>query len=430
MSSVLESAAKDQRRLSDVSRSSDFSSVNRIITSATTDGLPIEAFVKFAENPTHLLCLLPSAQPRSKPPQIPFFPRWSWATGFDGWDVVSLSDPMLRAAPSLHASWFVSTSVDITKELAGFLREFCLLRAIPLSAVTLYGSSMGGFGALMLASSLPGARAVAEVPQLNLLNYPDPQALKDVEKLALGGTSLEDVERSSPEKVNVTARFKHSDYIPPLTLITNRADSAHKEALDFLSDLNAVAPSVSAVGPTSVLQLPRPEGHAVQPTPFMIDTLRALTAVPCELGDGRPRPVEVAEATPAPTWDVSSPSDWESLSLGKAVTWVESKGNGEAHLELEVYNGGVESQKGIVLCVAAAAPDEAAMNRAGLRFSAYRGIGYFKYLRVPAGASRICESIKIDDQSEILGFGLAAWDVEAPRVDNLRITRRSSSVAS
>jgi hypothetical protein len=426
MSSVLDSAMKDQRSLSEVGLTPEFSSTNRVITSTTSDGLPVEAFVKFAEEPTRLLCLLPSAQPRSKAPQIPFFPRWSWASGFDGWDVVSLSDPMLHAAPALHASWFVNSSADVTKELAGFLGEFCRLRQIPLSGVTLYGSSMGGFGALMIASSLPGARAVAEVPQLNLLKYPDPQALADVELLALGGTRLEEVEQLSPEKVNVAARFQHSDYIPPLCVLTNRADGAHTEALEFLAAVNAIAPTVARVGPTSVVQLPSPEGHAVQPTPFMIETLKALAEMPIELADGRPKRIEEAKTVPMPRWDVSSPIEWENLPLAEAVTWVESKGNGEAHLELEVFNSGTESQKGIVLCVAAASPDEAVMNRAGFRFSAYRGIGYFKYLRVPSGTSRIRESVKLDDQSEILGFGLAAWDLEAPRVTNLHITYRDS----
>jgi pimeloyl-ACP methyl ester carboxylesterase len=415
---------KDRRPLSEVGRSPEFSSTSRVITGLTSDGLPIEAFVKFADEPQRLLCLLPSAQPRSAAPQVPFFPRWSWASGFDDWDVVSLSDPMLHAAPALHASWFVSATTDITKELGEFLKDFCLRRGIPVNRVTLYGSSMGGFGALMIASSLPGSRAVAEVPQLNLLEYPDPQALTDVERLALDGTTLKHIEHQSPEKVNVIARFQHSDYIPPLSIITNRADSAHPEALDFLAALNAMAPTVSKVGPTSLFQTPRPEGHAVQPTPFMIETLKSLSQLPCDIVDGRPVAVQGADAVPLPDWDVSDSAGWESRPLVEAVTWVESPGSGEVDIEFEISNSGAESQKGIVLCIAAADPDSEAMNRAGFRFSTYRGIGYFKYLRVPSGTSQIRESITLADESDIRGFGLATWDLQEPQVANLKIAYR------
>lgn len=424
MSSVLDFALKGRRPLSEVSRSAEFSATNRVITGMTSDGLPVEAFVKFAEAPKHLLCLLPSAQPRSVAPQIPFFPRWSWASGFDEWDVVSLSDPMLHAAPELHASWFVSTTTDITKELAVFLKELCVRREIQADMVTLYGSSMGGYGALMIAASLPGSRAIAEVPQLDLLEYPDAQALKDVERLALGGTTLKEIENQFPERVNVLARFRHSDYIPPLSIITNRADGAHSEALEFLKEVNSMAPTLSSVGHTSLHQTPRPEGHAVQPTPVMIQTLKTLAELPCDISEGRPPAVEEALAVPTPQWDLNDAEEWEKRPLAEAVTWVGSSGHGTVDVEFEVFNAGAESEKGIVLCLVPADPDSEAMNRAGFRFSTFRGIGYFKYLRVPSGRSSLRESVIVDEKCEIRGFGLATWELDAPEITELTISYR------
>lgn len=425
MSIVLDQALKEQRPLSDVGLSLEFSSTNRIITSVTSDGLPIEAFVKFADEPKHLLCLLPSAQSQTKAPLVPFFPRWSWASGFPDWDVISLSDPMLNAAPDLHASWFVSNTADITEELAGFVEEFRRAREIPSSAVTLYGSSMGGFGALMIASCLRGARAVAEVPQLDLLRYPDKRSLAEVQRLALDGASLEQIEQSAPEKLNVTARFQHSDYIPPLTIFTNRADSAHQEALDLLAHINLMAPSVSKVGPSSVVQLPQPQGHAVQPSLVMIDTLKALAKLPCELADGRQRQIVEAPNLPVPVWDAAPLSDCEWLPLKEKVTWIESRGNGRANLELEVMNPGPRSEKGLVISVVVAAADEATMNNAGFRFTSYRDIGYFKYLPVDSGTSQLSEFVDLGSDTEILGFGLAAWDLKALLLSSLKITSRA-----
>lgn len=426
MSSDLESAKTGLKPLSDVNLSAEYASTSRIITGSTSDGLPIEAFVKFTTEPKRLMCLLPSAQPRTISPQVPFFPRWSWASGFDEWDVVSLSDPMLHAAPELHASWFVSTTTDITKELAGFVAELCALRDIPTNMVTFYGSSMGGFGALMIAASLPGSRAIAEVPQLDLRKYPDARALADVESLALGGTSLEAIEAQYPERINVLARFRQSDYIPPLSIITNRADSAHLESLDFLESVNALAPTVASVGPTSVHQTPRPEGHAVQPSPFMIQTLKALSEMPFDIVDGRPPALAEAKIVPVPNWHNVDAASWTSRTLAKAVTWIKSPGLGGVDVEFQVLNEGPESAKGIVLCLVPADADEKAMNQAGFQWSSYRDIGYFKYLRVPSGASRIRESLKLGADSEIKGFGLATWDLDAPEVSHLKISYRST----
>jgi hypothetical protein len=227
-----------------------------------------------------------------------------------------------------------------------------------------------------------------------------------------------------PERVNVLARFSHSDYIPPLSIITNRADSAHAEALEFLKAINSMAPTVSSVGHTSLHQTPRPEGHAVQPTPFMIQTLKTLAELPCDTVNGRPPAVEEALLVPSPQWDLNDATGWEKRTLAEAVTWVGSSGNGAVDVEIEIFNGGTESAKGIVLCLAPAEPDSDAMNRAGFRFSTYRGIGYFKYLRVPSGRSLIRESISLDEKCEIRGFGLATWELDAPEVTELTISYR------
>ncbi|MDI3242494.1 hypothetical protein QK292_13155 [Arthrobacter sp. AL08] len=299
-----------------------------------------------------------------------------------------------------------------------------------MDMVTLYGSSMGGFGALMIAASLPGARAVAEVPQLDLLQYPDPEALADVERLALAGTSLRNIEDKHPERVNVLARFRHSGRIPPFTLITNRADSAHSEALDFLASVNSIAPTMSSVGPTSVHQTPRPEGHAVQPSPVMIQTLKAMSQLPCEVVDVRLPSTDEPQTNAVPHWDLREAAGWKKRSLTQTVTWIESPGNGKLDLEFEIRNDGAESAKGIVLCLVPAHPDTAAMNQAGFQFSSYRGIGYFKYVRIPSGTSLVRQSVSLFGDCEIMGFGLAAWDLESPKVTNLKSSYRSPTAYS
>ena len=72
---------------------------------------------------------------------------------------------------------------------------------------------MGGFGALMLAAELRHAVAVAEVPQLDMRNYPIRGAVSDLEGMALGCT-LGEYYDLHPERVSVVSRFVSTRVIP------------------------------------------------------------------------------------------------------------------------------------------------------------------------------------------------------------------------
>ncbi|WP_284986951.1 prolyl oligopeptidase family serine peptidase [Arthrobacter sp. fls2-241-R2A-172] len=422
MSNKIAAAMDATLTLSDVSRDPEFSSRDRVITSETTRGLGIEAFGNFAAEPKKLLCFLPSAQRKDAPPQAPFYPRWSWASGFPEWDVLSLSDPMLNSSPDLAASWFASSEEDIVSELAAFIKEFCERRGINIADVVLYGSSMGGYGALMIAAELKVARAVAEVPQLDLLQYPDKDSLADVEKMALQGRSLASLTEEHPERTNVYERLLSTRSVPPMTIITNRGDSAFQETLEFVDRVQSLADQSDSVGSVSLHLTSRNEGHSVQPTPFMLQFLKSTAEIPAPTTTYFP-PVEgEARRLAFPLWHVEDGDSWGERDLNESVTWVKWTGENELRIAFDVENSAAASTKGMVFSVAAKGSTHESLTQQGFHFSTYRGVGYFKYVELPAGSSTQNISVRLESGASIEAIGLAAWDVKSPLVRDLRLS--------
>lgn len=222
----------------------------------------VDCFAVFRKEAKHIVCLMPSAQLQSAEVTNPIFHRWTWAYQFKDQHVISLSDPAIYKT-DLHASWFLSSNKDIDyiNNMAIFIRSLAEKFNIPENKIILYGSSMGGFGALMIASKLSGALAIAEVPQINLMYYPIKKSLEKIEHAVLNGQSFYDFSLSFSERVNIIERFKFEKFIPPFRLITNMADGAYNEHIDMFYQLDKIKSCVNAIGDTNLTIISEPIGH-------------------------------------------------------------------------------------------------------------------------------------------------------------------------
>lgn len=233
-------------------------------------GYHVNCFAHLVENSEHLICVLPSAQVAMQPIKNPIFHRWSWYKNFPNTSFIALSDPALYKA-ELHGTWFISNDkVDLIRLLADFI--CCLTHKLKIdsSKVILYGSSMGGFGGLMIASHIPRAIAVVEVPQLNLGYYPHKNALKKIENAILNEMTFEAFSALFPERTNVLARFIYAKNIPSFRLITNDKDSAYLEHIEFVSKLNTLRGYVGGIGDYQLSIVAESVGHAPLPSSYAL----------------------------------------------------------------------------------------------------------------------------------------------------------------
>lgn len=123
------------------------------------------------ENSKKLLVFLPAVNSKDI---YPYYPRVSWGKELsEKCNVLYIADPFqhLPEYKEPMGSWFVSPEGNfVLPKLARLIKDFSLL--IDVEDVIFYGSSMGGFAAIVLSSLIEGSTAIAECPQLLLDKHP------------------------------------------------------------------------------------------------------------------------------------------------------------------------------------------------------------------------------------------------------------------
>lgn len=236
----------------------------------------VDCFAVFQKDAKYIICLMPSAQLSSVEVVNPIFHRWTWAYQFKDQHVISFSDPAIYHS-GLHAAWFLSANekIDYINQISIFIQEIAEKINIEENKIILYGSSMGGFGALMIASTLDGSLAIVEVPQIDLMNYPIKRSLHLIENELLNGQPFDSFSLSFPERVNVIERFKLEKVIPPFRLITNMADGAYNEHIGIFHELTKIKTSVNKVGDSNLTIMSEAIGHKPLSSSYGINFIRS-----------------------------------------------------------------------------------------------------------------------------------------------------------
>jgi hypothetical protein len=121
-------------------------------------------------NHDRLVVFLPSVRSKAI---YPYYPRISLKDKISHADTLYLADPFQDQAEYAEpgGSWYIDTAgkSDLFR-IAEVLEEW--LKQSTYKKVVFYGSSMGGYAALVLASLVRGSSAIAECPQTDLLKHP------------------------------------------------------------------------------------------------------------------------------------------------------------------------------------------------------------------------------------------------------------------
>lgn len=190
------------------------------------------------ESPQRLIVLMPAAQPAPRDPaEKPRFFRWSWESSWPTDMVVSFADPALQASTELGGAWYIHAEYDFIQEIADIVAKIAEEHSIVSEDIIFYGSSLGGFGAISAAACIKGAKAVAEVPQIDFRNWiPGPKAM--VEKY-LTKEPLESFYEKFPERISVIDRIKVNEIFPHTKILTNPTEYSLADQQDFAAWVNA-----------------------------------------------------------------------------------------------------------------------------------------------------------------------------------------------
>ncbi|MFM4704986.1 hypothetical protein [Aeromonas bivalvium] len=266
-----------------------------------------------------LLCLLPSAQNSNSDIRDEFYSRWSWHDDFKSYHILNISDPALKKA-RLAGTWFLDESADHIKNISSLVSE--ILFENKIEKVIFYGSSMGGFGALMCAAETENSYAVAEIPQLDLRKYAFRNAIAAIENSNLINGSIDDLYNIAPEKVSVVSRFSKSKCVPNALIITNYSDHEFGQHMSLLPDALRADSDITKVGHTSYEVFSNVVGHST------ID-LKSLKEIIKTVAD-RDFSLRVRELGNSSSLDYKAVLD-EAIELSKKVRYVRDKADSEVY---------------------------------------------------------------------------------------------------
>jgi hypothetical protein len=141
--------------------------------------LDLACRLKLLPGADKLFIMLNGAVDRAKTP-LPTFARWNWGKILGG-HVLAICDPTLELDGELRLGWFLGRAgLNPTQTLTAVANKVRHLLHLDESQMIFYGSSGGGFAALIAASSLPTGRALCINPQTDINNYYP----KDIERIA------------------------------------------------------------------------------------------------------------------------------------------------------------------------------------------------------------------------------------------------------
>ena len=125
----------------------------------------------FKNNSDLLLVFLPSVT-LGKPYPYPYFPRISIKDKIDDFDFLYIADPFQDDLDYSEpgGSWFLNRNGDsVLPVLGSLINDFRNRNSY--RRVVFYGSSMGGYASIILASFVDGSICIAECPQIYLRKH-------------------------------------------------------------------------------------------------------------------------------------------------------------------------------------------------------------------------------------------------------------------
>ena len=218
---------------------------------------PNHFFSYFKKDATQLVVMFQGHVGRKRM-TLPIFQRWSWAEAIDA-SVVVLNDPTLWGN-DLNIGWWQGEQEQYALPIACEFVELlidCLGHT--KQDVLFFGSSAGGFVALMMAGHCEGSMALVNNPQTNILSYHEPH-VRNLLNIKFGGISKEEASKQYPNRFSVSAFFQSIPSIPRIIYYQNTKDDFHFEN-HYLPLVNFIYQSGSDPNEFHSILYTHPYGH-------------------------------------------------------------------------------------------------------------------------------------------------------------------------
>jgi hypothetical protein len=142
-------------------------------------------------------------------PALPYFARWSWHEHLPC-SFVTFNDPTLYRSDTMLGGWCQYDAGHFGVELiADAILKLLSLAGVEERNAVLYGTSAGGFWALMSGALFPDASVVVDIPQTDLLNYPQRHHVRHLFDVAYAGIPADEVAEKFAHRLVVQNYYRH-----------------------------------------------------------------------------------------------------------------------------------------------------------------------------------------------------------------------------
>ncbi|WP_117149367.1 alpha/beta hydrolase [Paraliobacillus zengyii] len=173
----------------------------------------------------------------------PIFQRHKWMKHFDE-TLIYFNDPTLYLG-KINIGWgFGSATSYYLEEIAEILSILLEKIKIDRKKVLLYGSSAGGFMALMLGGILKGAHVLVNNPQTIVWNYYD-RHVNSMFNVTMPALNRDEIIETYKHRLNVYEFYKKNEYVPDIKYIQNSASER-----DIVAHLNPFILSLNKLDQT------------------------------------------------------------------------------------------------------------------------------------------------------------------------------------
>lgn len=195
--------------------------------------IPVHYISNGRKEPVSMVVLMPASLPQSRPDRNrTHYHRWTWHESWPESLVLSVSDPALQQSTELNGAWYIHPQIDLIQAIARAVSDEAAAANILNDRIVFYGSSLGGFGAIACASHIKGARAVAEVPQIDFEHW-HLSAKRMIERHVINGP-LSKLRSYAPERLSLTDRLRFANCVPPIHIISNATDTSIHDQRSFI----------------------------------------------------------------------------------------------------------------------------------------------------------------------------------------------------
>lgn len=172
--------------------------------------------------------------------KLPVFQRYTWKDEFEE-NLIFYNDPTLYLGDVTLAWGYGTEKHHYLETIANILSKLIKIMKIKFEDIGIYGSSGGGFMAIVLATFIRGSKAIVNNPQTNIGKYYE-GLIKRLFSIVYPEMDLKNALNFYPERVNLIELFKKENYIPNIKYFQNVACKfdMDNQFLPFINGLRSI----------------------------------------------------------------------------------------------------------------------------------------------------------------------------------------------